>query len=125
MEEDDVVFTDFRLSGPFIADGHFRVLGITSQGDEDTRRLLKGIYQESSASSITAAIDQIRTWEEDQPGNYLFLSTQMLKDYPGINGFGTQLGPVPLSFFQALDESPDWELVYNNTEARIYHRVEE
>jgi len=125
LDEDDVVFTDFRLSGPFIADGHFRVLGITSQGDEDTRRLLKEIYQESSARTITTAIDQIRTWEEDQPGDYLFLSTQMLNDYPGINGYGTQLGRVPPSFFQALDESPDWELIYNNTEARIYRRVAE
>lgn len=118
---DDVVFTDFRLSGPFIADGHFRVVGITGQGRENTGALLRDIYYKSSPRSITRAIARIKTYHDGQAATYLFLSTLMMRDYPGLNGYGTHFHPVPRRFFIALSRDPDCALVYSNAQIRIYH----
>jgi hypothetical protein len=122
LEQEDVVFTDFRLSGPFIADGFFRVLGITGEGNEQTRPLLNSIYYESSAENVTHALDQVKTYRDDRSANYLFLSTGMTHDYPGLNGYSSRFEPVPHTFFQVLDDSRAWELIYRNEDVRIYHR---
>lgn len=122
LSEQDVVFTDFRLSGLFIADGHFRVVGVTGQRGENTPQLLDNIYYQSTPASITAAIDQIRTDHEAQAADYLFLSVLMQEDYPGLNGFGRMFPAAPARFFDALKASPDWELVFSNSQSLIFHR---
>lgn len=122
LRPEDVVFTDFRLAGAFIADGHFRVLGVTGNRTEHTFDLLDRIYYHSSPATVTAAIDRVRTTSEDRPADYLFLSVQMLRNYPGLDGFGTHFQPVPARFFAVLAASPDWELVYENAQSRIYQR---
>jgi hypothetical protein len=122
LREQDVVFTDFRLSGPFIADGHFRVLGITGEGKEDTKQLLKDIYYESSSTTLTSAIGQIKTYHEQRPADYLFLSSLMGQDWPGLDGYSSRFRPASPRFFAALAASTDWELVYHNTEVFVYHR---
>jgi hypothetical protein len=118
----DVVFTDYRLSGPFIADGFFRVVGITGQGSEPTAALLKQIYYSNSPRSITAGIDQLVTYHDGREPTYLFLSTLMTKTYPGINGYGNHYLPPSQDFFKALNRSPDWTMVYRNSVIRIYKR---
>jgi hypothetical protein len=122
LRSDDVVFTEFRLSGPFIADGFLRVVGISGQQREDTRGLLRDIYYESTPATLTAGIDRIRTYHDDRPANYLFLSTQMMRNYPGLNGYGTHFQPAPVSFFAAVANSPEWEPVYRNEQVIIYRR---
>lgn len=122
MRPEDVIFTDFRLSGPPIADGHFRVVGITGEGDEQTNKLLDTIYYQSNAATITSAIDQLRTEHEGHPADYLFLSVLMEHDYPGLNGYSSRFAPAPASFFSALDNSSDWRLVFQNEDTRIYQR---
>lgn len=124
LQETDVVWTDFRLSGPFIAGGHFRVLGIVGSADklEASEALLREIYYAATPGSITSGIERVRTWGEGRPARYLFLSTEMMKPYPGLNGFGTHFEPAPARFFQLLNQSPDWTLIYYNEQVRIYER---
>jgi hypothetical protein len=122
LKESDVIFTEFRLSGPFIADGHFRVIGVTGRKGEDTLQLLNDIYYKSTPESITPAIDQVRTNRESRAADYLFLSALMMNEFPGINGYGRIFPAAPLSFFQALDASPEWELVFKNSEISIFQR---
>jgi hypothetical protein len=124
LAEEDVVFTDFRLSGAFIADGHFRVLGITGEGDEPTDELLERIYYSGDARQITATIDKLKTYRDGQQVDYLFLSTLMMDDYPGLNGYSSRFAPAPQSFFDALDGSADWKLRYENESIRVYERAE-
>lgn len=120
ISPEDVVFTDFRLSGPFIAHGHFRVVGITGQGVENTRQLLKEIYFDSHPATISQSIRSITTAKENQAANYLFLSKEMLNDFPGINGFGTQFGKVSENFFVSINQSQEWTPVFSNDDILIY-----
>jgi len=122
LEPGDVVFTDFRLSGPFIADGHFRVLGITGEGDEPTRELLRRIYYTHDYRTISPALRQLRTYHDHESPNYLFLSRLMQEPYPAINGYGGHFDPVPPRFFTLLSKVPGWKLVYSNTQVLIYRR---
>lgn len=122
LKRDDVVFTDFRLSGAFIADGFFHIVGINGRQEGDPNRLLQRIYRNDSPKIITAALDEFRTRPDNKAPKYLFLSTQMMKDYPGLNGFGTHFDPALPSFFDALARSPDWRMIYSNADARIYMR---
>ncbi|MFN8567355.1 MAG: hypothetical protein U0Z44_07520 [Kouleothrix sp.] len=119
LSDEDVVFTDFRLSGLFISDGHFRVIGVTGQKGENTPTLLNDIYYKSTPTSITEAIDRIRTNKEVQPANYLFLSSLMQEEYPGLNGFGRIFPAAPEGFFETLKASPDWELVFHNSQTYL------
>lgn len=122
LEPSEVVFTDFRLAGAFIADGHLRVVGVTGNRTEQTFELLDAIYYRSTPATIGAALDRVRTAGEDRPPDYLFLSRQMLRNYPGLDGFGTHFQPAPEGFFAALDASPAWSLVFANEQSRIYQR---
>jgi hypothetical protein len=119
---EDTIFTDFRLSGPFIADGYFRVIGLTGEGNEPTKQLLNDIYYASTSGSITAAIDRVRTYHEGRKAKYLFLSKLMVQDYPGLNGYSSRFEPVPASFFQVLDASAQWNIIYQNEHMLIYER---
>lgn len=122
LAPDEAVFTDFRLAGAFIADGHFRVLGVTGNRTERTFDLLDAIYYRSTPATVGSALDSVRTTGEGRAADYLFLSRQMLRSYPGLDGFGTHFQPAPAGFFAALDASPDWRLVFANEHSLIYRR---
>jgi len=122
LTTDSVVWTDFRLSGPFIADGHLRVIGIHGQLNEPTDALLETVYYSSTPDSVGPAIDQVRTYD-GKVANFLFLSMLMTRNFPGPTGYGTQFSPVPLRFFEIVEASPAWELIYQNAEVRVYGRV--
>lgn len=123
LAPEDVVFSDFRLAGAFIADGHFRVVGVTGNRTERTFELLDAIFYRSTPASVGAAIDTVRTDGEGEPPRYLFLSRQMERSYPGLDGFGTHFQPAPPAFFAAIAASPEWRLVYENQHSLIYERV--
>jgi hypothetical protein len=122
MTPESVVWTDFRLSGPFIADGHLRVLGIHGESQEPTDELLNDIYYSSSSASIGPAIDRVKTYD-GKSADYLFLSLLMTQDFPGLNGYGTHFPALPARFFVLLGASPEWRLIFENDEVRIYGRT--
>lgn len=123
LSPEDVVFTDFRLSGAFIADGHLRVLGVTGEGAERTDALLQSIYYAGDSATITAGIDELRTSGEGRTARYLFLSTLMMEDYPGLNGYSSRFEPTTAAFFAALDTGRDWQLIHDNGQIRVYERA--
>jgi hypothetical protein len=110
------------LSGPFIGDGHLRVIGIHGEAGQPASELLREIYYEGTPESVGPAIDQIQT-SDGRSADYVFLSVLMTRDFPSLIAYGTQFPPLPTRFFTILEASPAWALIYESEAVRIYSRA--
>jgi hypothetical protein len=122
LHQRDVVFTDFRLSGPFIASGHLSVIGVGS-GELNTVHLLHEIYYGHNAAKAVHGIESLRTYGDHRSADYIFLSYGITRNYPGLTNYGGHFPPAPRSFFKMLASAPGWKVVYDRHGTLVYKRI--
>ena len=121
-DKTNVTFTDLQLSAPFVAAGYFRVLGIpdTTLDPSQVNAELQAIYYGTNPELALGVLAGIRTYVTDQRPDYLYFSSRMSQNFPGITGYNYVFAPAPNGFMSKFDASPQLGLIYNNGQAFVY-----
>ena len=124
-QDDAVVFTDFRLAGPLVAQGYLRVVGVSDVGSSPSivNNLLTNIYYSESPCLAEKSLLSVRTEVTNQTASLLMFSTRMTDLFPAIRGYDYSYQPAPENFASKFASLPSLAEVYSNGETTIYARV--
>lgn len=122
-QKEDVIFTDYRLSGPFTFSDHMRTITALDASSESQPGLaidtLGDIYYNENNSDIAIASIDGQKIEDNSP-KYLFFSQRMTEVGIKEAVFGTFKAP-PEDFLQKFDKSRDINRIYDNRVGIIYN----
>jgi hypothetical protein len=119
--DDQVVFTDLRLSGLFVSQGHFYVVGVSDSGSSANYvpTILDGLFYHPNSDNFKEGIDLV----EASTGfriDFVYVSSRMIMDYPGIRGYDYTYKPAAEGFMAMYDEIQNISLVSDGGESRLY-----
>lgn len=121
---EDVIFTDLRLAGALIGEGHFRVVGLHEKKENTSTliNLYKEIYlsydDDDVASEVKRALSSFKTMGREV--DYIFLSEQMMKMPPGIRVYNYTLKPPTKNITFRYDNLYSIYKIYDNGLSKIY-----
>lgn len=121
IDEQSVVFTDYRLAAPLLGKGHFRTTGIDLLKPKDVEpdlATLRDIYWGDDTEAAMNALGKIRLDRESV--GYLFFSKGMTQALPGIGTYTFSFKPAPADFRSKYDRASPTTCIYNNSDAFIY-----
>lgn len=125
---EDVVFTDLRLSAIFVSNGHFKVIGPfdppQTLGEVFLKWRLHAIFYGDNSTEAIQTLAKITT-TTGESFKYLFFSSRMTKGYPepSIYAGGCSVRPAPPNFLEKYDRSNQINKIYNSDIITIYVRV--
>ncbi len=121
IDEQSVVFTDYRLAAPLLGRGHFRTTGIDMLKPKDVEpdlATLRDIYWGDDTEAAMDALGQIKLGGENV--DYLLFSKGMTQALPGIRTYTFNFKPAPADFHSKYDRASPITCIYNNGDAFIY-----
>lgn len=123
LHSEDVIFTDYRLAGPFTIHGFMRTVTALSDASENEPELsigaLEAIYYKDDADTAIAYINTNRI--EDTPPNYLFFSRRATEVGIKEAMFGT-FKPPSENYLEKFDKSPNINRLYDNGIGIVYKK---
>lgn len=108
----DFVFTDYRLTGPFMLGDHLKTVGVTGAVGESTATFLEDVYYSENSSKAEAVLQMFGV-------HYLFFSNRM-SDI-GITTTFLTYRPPSQDFQRAYDQMSPFDKIYANGEATLYY----
>ena len=117
-----VVFTDFMMAGPLLANGYLKVIGVTGTEVPPTvtNQLLVDIYYSQDACLAETGLAQVTVQGTNETFDLLLVSTRMTSPFPGIMGYNGPYHPAPSDFTATYDAIPSIGRVYDNGQAQVY-----
>lgn len=123
IQTEKSVFTDFRVAGYFVGNGHLRVTGVNNIDNpplNKTIELIESIYYSNNGTEATLALDKVRL-KNDQKMNYLLFSNQFTKKVPGIKLFDYAFKSAPKNFTEKYDMTSTTYRIYDNGNSFNYY----
>ena len=112
---DQLLFTDFRTSAPFIVLGHYKTVGPVEY-DKEMIDSLYYRYENSTYLTDTYAPNNKKIW-------YFYVSEEMTKDLPGIRLYDRTIKGIPLTTYNAYLYDEKLDFIYNNGGSRVFYLV--
>ena len=119
IEDEKAIFTDQRIGGCIAAHGHSRVTGIYGEKTSEVIQNLCEIYYDNDPAVAETALSNI-TLLNGQHMDYLFFSSQMSANLPGIAVTGVVYRGAPENFLIKYNLADFADLIYQNDEVNIY-----
>jgi hypothetical protein len=121
-EQDLVIFSDFRLAGPFVANGFLKVIGVSDTGvpPEETSRLLFEIYYSGNPCLASKGLTSVTVFGSNETLDILLVSRRITNLFPGIQGYKANYEPAPGNFTLTYDSIPSLSRLYDNGQAVAY-----
>jgi hypothetical protein len=123
IQNEKSVFTDFRVAGYFVGNGHLRVTGVNNIDNPPMNKsikLIESIYYSNDSTRAKIALDEIRLKNNNQKMNYLLFSNQFTKNVPGIKLYDYAFKPAPNNFTKKYDEMNYIYRIYDNGNSCSY-----
>ena len=119
VPNEDVVFTDLRLSAMLVANGHFKVIGLLDPppvSENLLRERLHAIFYGNNSSRAIKELESITTTTGENFRCLLF-SKRMAKGYPEPSIYIGPSGvkPAPINFLEKYDKSISVNKIYTNS----------
>lgn len=120
--ESQVIFTDLRLAGLLISQGHFYTVGISDTGNDAASAplILEYVFYNISESGFSSGTSLLES-ESGLRVDLMFVSSRMSMDYPGIRGYDYTFDAAPQEFMMEYDRISSLNLVCDGGVGRIYY----
>jgi hypothetical protein len=120
--EKQTIFTDLRLSGLVISQGHFYTVGISDSGPgvATAPLILKYIFYQVDDDTFWIGIGMVKN-ESGYAVDLIFVSSRMSMDYPAIRGYDYTFKPADENFMLDYDGIQYLNLIASGGTARIYY----
>lgn len=113
ISNENVLFSDFRISTPFVYLDFFKVVGISGSRTFSQKEQLTNIFYADDEKKTISSLLSITTNQNEQI-DYLFLSQQMTKSVPTILLPSGYYKPAPENFMDKYSRSKSLNKVYEN-----------
>lgn len=116
ISKEDVIFTDLRLSAPFIAN-EYSTIGINdvSLPHNKVDEMLEKIYYK--VNSPIEIFNQLKMHQKNV--KYIYLSSKYAERFPGIIGFDYNFLPAPKDFIEKYEALNEFNVIYRNKDTII------
>ncbi len=117
---DDVIFTDFRLASPVLAKGHFNTTGVQMidiNNLESEISNVNSIFWDNSVP-VHNVVKEMKLG--DTRISYLFFSNEMTKEIPGIRTYNFNLKPAAKDFILKYNTSPFFNRIFDSGACFVY-----
>jgi len=120
LSRDEVIFSDHRIGGGLIGQGHVKTIGVSLQdvSDDDILHVINDLFSTKVSSNPKKIIEGIRSMKNEIADVVLY-STQLTKNIPGITLYELPIRPPSADFLSKYD-SISFNFVFNNGEAFLY-----
>jgi len=110
------IWTDYRLSSPLVAQGHYEISGIWPRDRETTNQQFEQVYYTPNTQTALKEIDRIS-------GNdlkYLLLSENMMHPKQGINANGIRFQNLSHREYNKFSHAPRVCKIQDSGEGEVY-----